>query len=207
MTELFIIRHGDYVFDETQQPMDRGLSEQGVAQAERLRDRLAADRQFEPGILLASPLARADQTARIIAPVLNLPVISDPDLEEWNNYDGSPESRQFEADLKDTPYNRLQYIVPFPGALSYAQFASRVCHRLNQIAQQYEGQTIVIVAHGGIIECSFIYAYGLNPLAPAPVMLNLDPYYTSITRWTKKDDARNIPWRLVTYNDYSHLSE
>jgi 2,3-bisphosphoglycerate-dependent phosphoglycerate mutase len=207
MTELFIIRHGDYIFDETQQPMDRGLSEQGIAQAERLRDRLATDRQLEASVLIASPLARADQTAKIIAPALKLPVITDPDLEEWNNYDGSPESRQFEADLKDTPYNRLQYVVPFPGALSYAQFASRVCHRLYEIAQKYEGQTIVIVAHGGIIECSFIYAYNLNPLAPAPVMLNLDPYYTSITRWTKKDDPRNIPWRLVTYNDYAHLNE
>lgn len=206
MTELFIIRHGEYEFKTDQRPFDKGLTAQGIAQAEQLRDRLAADSQFRPDVLLASPLARADQTARIIAPVLNLPVITVPDLEEWDNYDGSPESAEFEAKLKELPYNRVQYLTPFPGALNYVQFALTVCRALDKIADEYKGQTIVIVAHGGIIECSFIYALGLNPLGPAPVMLNLDPYYTSITRWVKKDnDTRDIPWRLTSYNDYSHL--
>jgi probable phosphoglycerate mutase len=205
MTELLIIRHGEYEFNEAAPPFDRGLTPVGIAQSERLRDRLAADKTLKPDVLLSSPVARADQTAAILAPTLNLPVITEPDLAEWDNFDGSPESLEFFAKIKEIPYTSLQHIVPFPGALTYAQFAVRVCQRLNRIVEEYAGKTILIVAHGGIIECSFIYAYGLSPLAPAPVMLNLDPYYTSITRWENKQDSRNLPWRLITYNDYSHL--
>lgn len=205
MTELIIIRHGEYTSNYDSPPFDEGLTSNGIAQVERLRDRLAADKTLKPDVLLSSPAARADQTAAILAPALNLPVVTEPDLNEWDNFDGSSESLEFFAKIKEIPYTSVQHLVPFPGALTYAQFAVRVCQRLHQIVEEYAGKTIVIVAHGGIIECSFIYAYGLSPLAPAPVMLNLDPYYTSITRWENKQGSRNLPWRLVTYNDYSHL--
>jgi broad specificity phosphatase PhoE len=74
MTELFIIRHGE-VAPKDEPPFDGGLTAQDVVQAERLRDRLAADSQFQPHVLLSSPLFRADQTAKIFAPALNLPII------------------------------------------------------------------------------------------------------------------------------------
>jgi len=205
MTELFIIRHGEYTFNPDEKPFERGLTADGKKQAERLRDRLAAKGEFGAEVLISSPLARALETAEIIAPALGLSIIQDEDMAEWNNYDGSPENKKFLANLKEIPPDQLPLTPPYSGGQTYAEFALRVCSALNRIVQEHTGKKIVIVAHGGIVEASFIYAYRLNPLAPAPVMLNLDPYFTAITHWARKTTRYAELWRLMTYNDYSHL--
>ena len=60
---------------------DEGLTERGRLQAARLRDRLAATGEIAADVLIASPLARARQTAEIIAPALALPIIFDDDVQ------------------------------------------------------------------------------------------------------------------------------
>lgn len=204
MTELFIIRHGEYTFNPDEEPYERGLTEQGIKQAEQLRERLTKTGEFKAEVLISSPLARAIETAQIIAPALGLPIIQDSNMEEWNNYDGSPGNKEFLANLKEIPPAQLALTSPYPGGQSYAEFALRVCTALNRIVHEHAGKKIIIVAHGGIMEASFIYAYGLNPLAP-PVMLNLDPYFTAITHWKRITTKHAGLWRLMIYNDYTHL--
>ncbi len=202
MTELFIIRHGEYVFNPQVPPFDLGLTPEGVKQAEKLKERLATKAEFKAEVLISSPLARALQTAQIIAPALELPVIQDEDMREWRNFDGDLE--YFER-LKELPYGQLADTPPYPGGQTYAEFALQVCAGLNRIVEEHAGKKVAIVAHGGIVEASFINAYSMNPHTPAPVMLNLDPYYTSITHWARKTTKDTVLWRLVSYNDYSHL--
>ena len=73
MTHLYLIRHGESVANV--QPIvagmrgDVGLTERGVAQADRLRERLAQG-EIAADVLIASTLPRARQTAEIIAPAL-----------------------------------------------------------------------------------------------------------------------------------------
>lgn len=208
MTHLLIIRHGEYIFNENEAPYAFGLTPQGIKQAELVRDRLynwqTAENGWRADVLISSPLARAHETAQIIAPALNLPIVVDDDIAEWENYDGSPENNQFLSTLKEIPPFQLPLTQPYPGGPTYAEFALRACTALNRIVQEHNGKKIIIVAHGGIVEASFIYAYKLSLLAPA-VMLNLDPNYTALTHWQKITTKYSELWRLVTYNDYSHL--
>ena len=63
MTQLYLIRHAS----------GGRLSELGVRQAERLRDRLAATGEIRADVLISSTLLRASQTAELVAPALGLP--------------------------------------------------------------------------------------------------------------------------------------
>src|ERR1700736_4699237 len=85
-TYLCLIRHGEAV--PNVRPImggmrgDAGLTPLGVSQAERLRDRLTGTGEICADVLIASPLPRAQQTAKIIAAALQLPILVDDDVQE-----------------------------------------------------------------------------------------------------------------------------
>ena len=203
MTQIYLIRHGAYTFRE-QSPYDYGLSPEGVTQAERLRDRLARE-NLAIDVLVSSPQPRALQTAEIIAPALNnLPIQIEPDFEEWRNLgEAALTQEEMVKQYLALPSDQRAFILPGPGLETWAQIGIRICTALNRLAQEYTYKNIVIVAHGGTIEASFAYCYGISPFAAAPFMMMLDPQKTSITHW-RKIHAVNL-WRLECYNDASHL--
>ena len=93
MTRLILVRHG-----ESNATVRRsiggprtcdGLSDLGLAQAERLRDRLAAPGEITADALYSSNYPRARETAEVIAPALGLPVLLD---DEWGEHDPGPDS-------------------------------------------------------------------------------------------------------------------
>ncbi|MDQ2905514.1 MAG: histidine phosphatase family protein [Chloroflexota bacterium] len=67
--------------------------------------------------------------------------------------------------------------------------------------QEYEGKTIVLVSHGGVIAATFSYFFGLSGATPARVSLGAKN--TSITHWFHVSDTQK--WVLERYNDYHHL--
>ena len=94
-TQLYFIRHGDatYHVDDAAP----ALTPLGVVQAERLRDRLAATREIQADVLIASTMRRAIVTAEIIQPALDLPIQLDSDVEEIRSGDArgvSPDERK-----------------------------------------------------------------------------------------------------------------
>ncbi|HEU5318809.1 MAG TPA: histidine phosphatase family protein [Chloroflexota bacterium] len=80
MTQLYFIRHGEATYS----PDDNAaaLTPLGVAQCERLRDRLAATREIRPDVVIASTMRRAAVTAEIVAPAFGLPIVYDDGVEE-----------------------------------------------------------------------------------------------------------------------------
>ena len=88
MTHLYLIRHAQA--DGLKSGVtgsinpDSGLSLPGIAQAEHLRDRLASSGEIKADVLISSTLNRARETAEIIAPALNLPVILNDKVQELN---------------------------------------------------------------------------------------------------------------------------
>ena len=62
-------------------------------------------------------------------------------------------------------------------------FMLRVGEALDRITHVNEGQSIVVVSHGGVIEGSFAYFMGLPTLA-AP-RIDFFPHNTSITHWQR----------------------
>lgn len=80
MAQIILIRHGQTEWSESGQHTGRTdipLTDRGRAQADALAARLA-DREF--GLILASPMDRAEETAHRAG----LVPMSDPDLLEWD---------------------------------------------------------------------------------------------------------------------------
>lgn len=212
MTRLYLIRHGQA--HSNVQPIatvpgpkgDAGLTPLGVRQAERLRDRLAATGEIAADVLIASTLPRAMQTAAIIAPALGgLPIIPDDDVREihFGEWDGLP----WEQIQDLLPDHRVEPYRPYgPGGENYPRFQVRVAEALDRIIAEHAGKNIVVVCHGGVIDGSFGYFFGLPTLAPGKV--GLYTTNTSITQWEEEPrDGFSLRWRLARYNDDLHVRD
>jgi len=198
MTNLYLIRHGEALGAVHEMIGNTALSPRGVMQAEHLRDRLAATGEIAADVLIASTFVRARQTAEIIAPALGLPVVFDDEVQELR--DGAAEGMRFdeyrakfgEVNPRETPFRAVA-----PSGESWGHFAFR---------RQYEGKTIVIVCHGGVIGISFLYFFGMSTINLPQV--GLDSYNTSITHWAKRSSNNGAArWWLVRYNDDMHLRD
>ncbi|HEX8228127.1 MAG TPA: histidine phosphatase family protein [Chloroflexia bacterium] len=208
LTNLYLIRHGESVLAHSYHIRDimteDQLTPEGIGQAERLRDRLAATGEIRADVLLASTFPRAMQTAEIIAPALGLPVVPDDDLQEmrpgdnggmyWDEY---VEQRGRPDHIRE-PFHRMT-----PTAENWGQFMLRVATTLHRIAHEHEGKTVVLVCHGGVVDGSLIGLLGLGTFyRPA---FTLDTDNTAITHWQHFEQDGVPRWQLVKYNDALHL--
>ena len=173
LTNLYLIRHGESVLAHSYHIRDimteDQLTPEGIGQAERLRDRLAATGEIRADVLLASTFPRAMQTAEIIAPALGLPVVPDDDLQEmrpgdnggmyWDEY---VEQRGRPDHIRE-PFHRMT-----PTAENWGQFMLRVATTLHRIAHEHEGKTVVLVCHGGVVDGSLIGLLGLGTSTAPP---------------------------------------
>ena len=137
MTTLLLVRHGETDWNaegRLQGHTDRPLNDYGRRQAAALADRLVADDTIDA--VYASDLARARETAEILAGRLGLPVVTDPDLRErnWGNWEG----------LTGSERDRVEYVGEERDA-----HGERVIRAVRRIAEQHPGQRILVVTHGG----------------------------------------------------------
>jgi probable phosphoglycerate mutase len=208
MTQLYLIRHAEAMAAIKGFIGDGGLSPLGVRQAGRLRDRLAATKEIEADILIASTFPRAHQTAEIIAPALGLPLILDDTIQELRpgEADGMPvETFRKTYGAVNFMQNPFQPIAP--GGENWGQFMLRVGEALDGIVRKYEGKTIVLVCHGGVIDGSFLYFFKMSAWTLPPAR-----FYTrntSITHWKQltSDIDEEKYWHLMKYNDAFHLHD
>jgi probable phosphoglycerate mutase len=152
-TEVILVRHARSadVVPGAPESFDPPLHPEGVAQAEALARRLHPK---TIDAVYASDLLRTQQTA---APVLDgrqLDLAIRPDLREvflgdWEGgvfrqkaADGGPEWQRF----LDT--GRWDVI---PGAESDAALRSRMVRAVDAIAADHEGQSVLVISHGGAI--------------------------------------------------------
>jgi probable phosphoglycerate mutase len=186
---------------------DTGLTPLGVAQAERLRDRLAATGEIAADALIASTLPRARQTAEILAPALDRPIIWDNDVQELRPgaADGLP-AAEADARFGVADFEREPFRPPSPGGETWGQFVLRVSTALDRITREHAGQTVVVVCHGGVVESSFLCFFRMPTLTLPPAQ-----FWTqnaSITHWQRQaGDGLYRRWRLMRYNDTMHLVE
>lgn len=207
VTRLVLIRHG-----ESQATVDgvvagergcTGLSKLGRRQAEALRDRLATTGELAADVLVASTLPRAIETAELIAPALGIADIEqvhelcelhpgECDAITWEQYD-----QRYGVDMKANPYTPIA-----PGGESLAEFNVRVGKALESLADRYDGQSVVVACHGGVIMSSMVSFLGLP--VQRPLIIELAVTNTAITEWERKAGAP--AWSLLRYNDSAHLA-
>ncbi len=204
-TEILFIRHGETAWNQIkriQGHIDIALADSGVAQARQLAARLAREVRDGQRIdaIYSSDLQRAQQTAQPIADALGLPLHLRDGLREraYGVFQGH-DSAQIEVRFPDA-YAHWQTRDPGfapEGGESQRAFYHRVLHALEPIVAAHPGGRIACVAHGGVLDCVYRYATGLELAAPRQyVLLN-----TSINVVEFEAGAA----RVVRWADIDHL--
>lgn len=207
VSRVVIIRHGESHANVgrliTGHSTCRGLSDHGRRQVAALRDRLLASQELpEPTAVYTSVLARAVETAEILAPALG-PAPARAECAWCEIHPGDAEGLtfpEFEAKAdgglrRDDPDHR-----PFPGMETMAEFNDRVGARLQQVARDHPGERVVVVGHGGTMSASLVALGGIP--AERVWSFTSPPSNTSMMEWHHDDEG----WRLARYNDDSHLA-
>jgi probable phosphoglycerate mutase len=205
-TNLYIIRHGEAVCNVEGIVGGiegcQGLTERGHAQAQKLGQRLASG-EIAADVLFASTFRRARETAKAVSEGLRLPIQWDDEFQEVRPGDADTltyaEVRErFKVDTADRVYTPWA-----PNSESWAAFNARVGLALTRVTDAHAGKTIVVVAHGGIVEASFFYFMGLPLRSGAHV--GFGTRHTSITHWRLDPEAKSERWLLMRFNDAAHL--
>jgi broad specificity phosphatase PhoE len=182
-TRLHLLRHGDVGGEGVLHGhVDVALTSRGEAQMERAARRLAE----EPlTAVYASDLARAREGAAAVARARGLPVREDPAFRELHM--GRWDARPYREVWRDEPalleawWADLEGFV-LPGGESLAQLRDRVLPALRAVLARHPGETICLVAHGGVNRVILFDALGLplgrfHSLAQDYGCLNLVEYY------------------------------
>ena len=136
--------------------LDVGLSPLGEQQADRLAAALPA---AEPSALYASPLRRALETAGRIRSALGLEPHLDPRLREIDF--GEADGLTYEDVEERWPevWERWMHApgeVRFPGGESFADLKRRALEAVRDIVVAHPGETVVVVAHAGVIRAVLV---------------------------------------------------
>ena len=147
---IIVARHGEAEYETPGMNATGGsLTTLGREQAHDLGDRLRAERV---AAVVCSELSRAVQTAEIAAGVLGLPVRVRERLHEYpaGDYLGRPYERGF-FDALVTSWLAGDLAAGVPGGETGRETADRVLAVLEDLADQYRGETVLVVSHGGVI--------------------------------------------------------
>ena len=156
-----LMRHGETAWNREGRVMGRNpieLDEQGRAQ---VAASIPFARLMNPELIVTSPLARARQSAEIIAAgVGGVPVAEDPQLSEVQY--GRWEGMVYDELLEDPEYlNYREHPLdaPTPGGETITQVQSRGVEAVRRAIADNNGRRILFVSHGDIIRtivCHFM---------------------------------------------------
>ena len=154
MAKLILIRHGRTKLFHEQRfwgKTDVELSDRGIQEAEKLRDRLAKEKI---NAAYASTLSRARLTAEIIATKHNVKINSHDELNEISF--GWIEGLTFEEIGKLHPelaeaLSKWSVKPQFPGGESLDDLNERVQAFLKRLQKHKPKETILIVSHAGTL--------------------------------------------------------
>lgn len=113
--------------------------------------------------VISSPLRRCQNFARFTAEQLQLPLHIEPDLQEIHF--GQWEGRSFAELWEEDPRMRLWVEDPEryspTGGEALVDFGERVERVLSRLLQDYAGQHLLIVTHGGVIRLLLTQVWSL----------------------------------------------
>jgi len=201
-TRLIAVRHGETdwnVQSRLQGQTDVPLNEQGRRQAACLPAALAHDL---PDVIYSSDLARALDTARAVADSLGLPVLTDQGLRErhFGLFEGYTYTEVEERWPDDSArWRRREPNFGPDGGETLQGFYDRSVDALTRIAARHPDSTVMVVAHGGVLDCFYRAASKIALDAPRTwAMPN-----TGINRLLYTGDA----FTLIGWADTGHLGD
>ncbi len=147
---VIVARHGQTEYETAQMNASGGsLTLLGREQARDLGERL---RPEKVAAVFCSDLSRAVQTAEIAAGVLGLPVTVRERLYEYpaGDYLGRPYDPEF-FDRMVSAWLVGDLSPGVPGGETGQQVVDRVLPVLDDVADRFRGETVLVVCHGGVI--------------------------------------------------------
>ena len=155
---------------------DIPLTEEGEKQALALAEKAAG---YGLDIIIASPMIRAQQTARAVADRCGIEVLTDERLIEqcFGMFEG--------ASRADEVYQRhkRKYFHKHGGGESMMQLAQRVYNALDDIIATHKGKNVLLVCHAGV--CRVIRSYFVD--MENEEMITYSPDNRSITGYNVEE--------------------
>ena len=168
-TRIFALRHGQTAWNAEQRiqgQLDIALDETGVRQAAQLAQALARE-----GLraIYSSDLLRARATAEPLAAASGLRVQTDTALREraFGRFEGETFA-EIERRWPDEAarWRRRELDFGPGGGEDLVSFSARSLSALTRLADRHAGEAIAIVAHGGVLDCLYRAAAGIDLAAP-----------------------------------------
>jgi probable phosphoglycerate mutase len=205
LTELVLVRHGVTAWNrETrfQGHIDIPLAPEGHEEARRAARRIGERAAIAPvAAVYSSDLARARDTAAPIGLALGLPVRIDPAVRErhYGRFEGMTPA-ELERDHAE-PYARwrgreLDFELP-GGGESLRAFHGRVLAALETLATRHAGERVVVVTHGGVLDCVHRIAAGIDLAEPRRLPIR-NASLNAIARGP-------AGWRVLVWGEVDHL--
>ncbi len=197
---ILVIRHGESeadILDVHEGRADFNLTEKGHAQAQAMAEYVK--QHYSVDKIYASTLKRAFQTATHLSEEINVPIIADEHLMEFNN--GLLAGLSFpEADEKYPRIDNLPIHESVYEQESQLEFRHRAEYILSKIiSENAKDATIAIVSHGGMIN-QLYHAFLKLPITSGMVFGTGD---TGIHEWRVNERGRFV----IKANSTSHTEE
>ncbi|MFJ4688904.1 histidine phosphatase family protein [Streptomyces sp. NPDC088789] len=205
-TTLVLLRHGETALTPEKRisgsgGSDPALSETGLRQAEAAGRVLVTRGPVQA--VVSSPLRRARQTAEVVARRLGLEVHIDGGLTEADF--GAWEGLTFAEVRERHPVEMAAWLasakaVPGRTGETFASVARRAALSRDRLLARYEGETVLVVSHVGVLRTLLRLALG----APPATLFRMELSAASLSAVSYSGDgAASV--RLL--NDTSHLTE
>ncbi len=206
ITTLLLVRHGETrwnIENRFQGHGDSPLTPKGREQSITLGRRLQG---IQFGELISSDLGRAMETAAVISRFSGHPLQTDHRLRE-RNY-GVLEGLSLDEIkvrhpeiLERLGSNDPDYVIP--GGESYHQHYKRCIEFVEEQTADRPGTTLVLVIHGGVLDCLFRYVAHLAPDQPRCfTTINAS---LAVFKYGRFYGTRR--WVIETWGDVAHLKD
>ena len=160
MSKLYFVRHGESewnVADKICGRTDIPLTKRGHEQAVETGKKIVAE-GIKADEILYSPLLRAADTAKHISEMTGIPAHMEPRLIEQNfgKYESTPRNGEEFQKAKQ------QFVTRYDGGESMLHLAQRIYNLLDEIREESDHKTYILVAHNGISRVIQSYFYEMT---------------------------------------------
>lgn len=203
VTRLIAIRHGETTWNvdgRLQGHLDVPLNDIGLWQAQQAAKALADE---SIAAIYSSDLQRAYVTAQAVAQVSGAPLTADAGLRErsFGEFQGQT-FKQIEVSHPEVAHlwrSRDPHFAMGGSGESLLALRERIAQTVNRIASQHEGEQIVLVAHGGVLD--ILYRLATRQELQAPRSWELGNAAINRLLWTPEGLT------LVGWADTAHLNQ
>lgn len=201
-TRICIVRHGETDWNaekRLQGHIDIPLNATGHSQASAAAQGLSVHRF---SAIYSSDLGRARQTAEAAAIRFGLPVTPEVGLRE-RHYGCLQGLTLDEARLRHPEahayYRARDVHYDYSGGESLTAFALRVTATIERLAADHPGETVLLVAHGGVLDIIYRRAAGRDLVSPRDFDVP-----NAALNWINVGGG---DWRLISWADRRHLEQ